>query len=77
MRGALEKKEWGARPRSNRQHRTDALLLLGLLFGALWHFGTAVGRYHKSGDPTQVHYIDEQTGNRLDQPEMTEREVLP
>lgn len=47
--------------------RTGVLLLLGLvLFGALWHFGSTIGRYHTSGDPKQVHYIDEQTGERID-----------
>ena len=38
--------------------RQGVLLLLGLfLFGALWHFGTAIGRYHKSGDPKQIYYV--------------------
>ena len=43
--------------------RTAVLLLLGLvLFGAVWHFGTAIGRYHKSGDPPTVIRIDQRSG---------------
>lgn len=47
--------------------RFGVLALLGVvLFAAVWNFGRAIGRYHKSGDPIDVHYVTYTRKDRTD-----------